>query len=269
MRDLRERGNAQSAACGLALVIVALLGCKKDDAPAAGHTSAQAETPKAPAPPPTATAATAAATAQAPSKPKSYAVGEVPAIPSEHSNPPKGNEWDQAQVVNTQGAGARAKHCNLQILREWLRVTCNGDITGYEKMEDFGTQGSDYYELISPGKVASFVIRLKPGHNQKIRVCRKTDRASLFVSWPPGSDRPKHVALGSGPVCDGTDWGVGYGKKAPSGGDQQAANGGDQVSAETSDELKVLFERDQAAAADCKAGNKDACMFYCGDQTCT
>jgi hypothetical protein len=115
--------------------------------------------------------------------------------------------------VNTQGANAQPSHCNMRILREWLMLTCTGDVLGYEKMEDFGNEGQDYYKQFNPGQMGSFVVRLIRGHNQKVRLCRSNDRASLFVSWPQGNERPLHVALGKGPACDGLDWGSGYKKK--------------------------------------------------------
>jgi hypothetical protein len=138
---------------------------------------------------------------------------QVPEIPSQRSNPPQGPEWDGACSINTQGANAQPSHCNMRIVREWLMLTCTGDVQGWEKMEDFGNEGQDYYKQFNPGQMGSFVVRLIRGHNQKVRICRSNDRASLFVSWPQGNDRPLHVALGSGPVCDGRDWGSGYKKK--------------------------------------------------------
>jgi hypothetical protein len=138
---------------------------------------------------------------------------QVPEIPSTRSNPPQGPEWDGACSINTQGANAQPNHCNMRIVREWLMVTCTGDVLGFEKMEEFGNEGQDYYKQFTPGQLGSFVVRLMRGHNQKVRICRSSDRASLFVSWPQGSERPNNVALGTGPVCDGHEWGSGYKKK--------------------------------------------------------
>jgi hypothetical protein len=89
----------------------------------------------------------------------------------------------------------------MKVMREWLRVSCHGDVVGYEKMENFGTKNGDYFEMIKPDNLASFVVRLKRGKTQSVRICRKKDRASLFVNWPASKDRPVHVALGRGPVC--------------------------------------------------------------------
>jgi hypothetical protein len=156
---------------------------------------------------PTGAVATAAAAPQGCGDPS-----RVPEIPSSRSDPPTGAEWEAACAVNTQGANAQPSHCNMRIVREWLSVTCRGSVMGYEKMEDFGSEGRDYFRQFALGEMGSFVVRLAKGHNQKVRICRRDDRASLFVSWPPSNERPLHVALGRGPACDGLDWGSGYKK---------------------------------------------------------
>ncbi|MEZ4369214.1 MAG: hypothetical protein R3B07_00255 [Polyangiaceae bacterium] len=245
------------AAC---VLFLALMACK-DDKP-----EPSAETPAAPS---AAAANTAEPTAAPSATPEAAAstrkinfkVGDVPDIPSERSDPPKGTEWDSAPIVNTQGANARAARCSMRVLREWLRIYCTGDIIGYEKMEDFGKLQVDYFEKIVAGKYASFVIRLKKGKNPKIRICRKKDRASLFVSWPPSVDKPKHVALGNGPVCDGSDWGVGYGK--PGGAAAKAPDVDPE--AESLIEMQIYSRQ---AEIQCVNGDKDACMFACGSPTC-
>lgn len=244
--------------CGAALAL-ALLACKKEGAPSPAATESK------PVPTAATTAAGPAATGAAATggaKGPSFKVSEVPDIPSDKSNPPQGTEWDQGVAVNTQGANSRAKRCSMHVLREWLRIYCSGKITGYEKKEDFGELQQDYFEQVVQGKYASFVIRLKKGKNQKIRICREGDRASLFVSWPPSADKPKHIALGQGPECDGSDWGAGYGK---AGG--QAMKAGPAVGADGPD-LAALKAADDAAAKECKGGNTDACWFYCGAASC-
>ncbi len=80
-------------------------------------------------------------------------------------------------------------------------MTCQGEIVRYEDMDGFGTEGLDYFKLVNGG-VASFVVRLHKQPVAKVRICRANDRASLFVSWPPGKDRPSIVALGRGAKCE-------------------------------------------------------------------
>ncbi len=125
----------------------------------------------------------------------------VPEIPEGRSNPPSVAEWNAAPEVNTQGKGSHPDQCEQKVVREWVRVTCRGDVTGYEKMENFGNKNADYFEMIKPGNMASFVVRLKKGRTQSVRICRANDRASLFINWPATKDRPVHIALGKGPKC--------------------------------------------------------------------
>jgi hypothetical protein len=132
----------------------------------------------------------------------------VPEIPASRSNPPTLAEWGSACTVNTQGAGSQAADCTTKIKREWLQITCRGNITGYEHFDGFGNEGQDYFKQITRGELASFVVRLRKGRNQKVRICRGKERASLFVSWPPSAPRPLHVALATGPKCDGSGWGA-------------------------------------------------------------
>ena len=131
----------------------------------------------------------------------------IPDIPSGRSKPPTLAEWGQACDVNTQGAGSHPGNCTMKIKREWLQVTCRGNMTGYEQFEGFGSLGLDYFEQHRVGQMASFVVRLRKGQSQKVRMCRNKERASLFVSWPPSAPKPTIVALGVGPKCDGSSWG--------------------------------------------------------------
>ncbi len=133
---------------------------------------------------------------------------DIPAIPATKSDPPGLAEWASACSVNTQGANSQAPDCTSKIKREWLQVTCRGGMLGYEKMDGFGVEGHDYFKQIKPGKFVSFVLRLRKGQSQKVRMCRKKERASLFVSWPPSSPKPTIVAVGRGPKCDGSKWGT-------------------------------------------------------------
>ncbi len=202
-------------------VLIALLACKQGaEAGAQGSTCAQdsqclnglscqtgtcqpkaAEaTPAAAADPPPTPAATAEVP-EAPAVAEQKADNEVPEIPEGRSNPPTVAEWAAAPITNTQGAGSWPPDCTSKIVREWLHVNCSGKIRGYEKMENFGTELSDYFKSIKPNNVASFVVRLKKGKTMSVRICRDTDRASLFMNWPQAKDRPVHVALGKGPPC--------------------------------------------------------------------
>jgi hypothetical protein len=165
---------------------------------------ASSAAPSASASPDTAPGASAsAATSAEPAAGECGSPKEIPAIPDAKSNPPSVEEWSKGCAVNTQGAGTEAKDCTMEVLREWLKVTCNGDVIRVEDMDGFGNEGDDHYKTVTPGKVASFVVRLKKGRNPKVRICRAKDRASLFVSWPPSVDKPKIIALAAGAPCEG------------------------------------------------------------------
>jgi hypothetical protein len=137
--------------------------------------------------------------------PSAIPEGPIPAIPSDKSNPPKGNEWVDGKEVNTQESNSQPDRCSMRILREWLQVSCREDYSGYEKMESFGLKNRDYFEFVQPGRVVSFVVRLRKGKTQSVRICGEDQRATLFVNWPAQEDRPIHVALGRGPACEGND----------------------------------------------------------------
>jgi hypothetical protein len=256
-----QRTSQRTVILSTLLLGSALLACKQGEdkaapssEPAAPAVAAPAETEVKKAPEPQDPALSG------PAKPK-FTIASVPDIPDAKSNPPQGTEWDQGVPVNTQGASARAKQCSMHILRDWLRIYCAGKVVGYEKKEDFGELGQDHYEKFVEGKYASLVIRLRKGKTQKIRICREGNRASLFVSWPPSADKPKHVALGDGPECDGSDWGVGYGK----GGQARKAQSAGSVS---DDEANYGVDILKLAQDDCRQGNQDACRYACGKASC-
>ncbi len=137
----------------------------------------------------------------------------IPNIPSTESPPPSVAEWEKGCAVNTQGANSQAKDCTLKVLREWAKITCTGKVLGHEKMEDFGQEGQNHFKLFKAGEMGSFVVRLRKGHSQKVRICREQDRASLFVSWPGSKEQPTIIALALGAKCDGSQWGSAAKKK--------------------------------------------------------
>ena len=130
-------------------------------------------------------------------------LNEVPTIPDTGSKPPTVEEWKTACKVNTQGPNSHPDDCEMKVMREWLRVTCRGDYFKTQNMENFGANGADYFEMIKPNQVIGYTMKLSKGRNQKVRICHtKNKRASLFVSWPSGEEKPLHIALARGPACD-------------------------------------------------------------------
>jgi hypothetical protein len=212
----------RTVVAALVLLVAALLACKNDDEGRAGSAckadgdckngflcESSACIPKEAADKirgaavPSATVATPTTAPEPSAEPGKEAPdeGPVPAIPEGKSSPPTVAEWGSAEEVNTQEKNSQPDQCELKVVREWVRVSCRGDVLSYEKMESFGTKNADYFEMIKPGNLASFVVRMKQGKTQSVRICRQKDRASLFVSWPASKDRPAHIALGKGPVC--------------------------------------------------------------------
>ncbi len=131
------------------------------------------------------------------------ALNEVPAIPDTDSKPPTVDEWKTACKVNTQGPNSHPDDCEMKVMREWLLVTCRGDYYKTQNMENFGSVGVDYFEMVKPNKLISYTMKLRKGRNQKVRMCHTKDKmASLFVSWPTGEEKPLHIALARAGKCD-------------------------------------------------------------------
>lgn len=130
---------------------------------------------------------------------------KVPLIPLEKSDPPKAEDWEKAAEVNTQHEHGIAKECSMKVVREWVRVFCRGEILGYQDLTEFGKKSVDHYVSVKESSV-SFVGRIKQGPRQFVRICRKADRAALAIYWPPGKDRPEHIALGDGKPCEVTEY---------------------------------------------------------------
>ncbi|MBI4700756.1 MAG: hypothetical protein HY744_06270 [Deltaproteobacteria bacterium] len=184
-----------------AVLLAALPGCKaleqlSETKPGASAAPERAATSTAAAPAPLAPAPTAAAAAPAPAV--DVDAKGVPKIPTTRSSPPTMDEWNAGLEVNTQDPNSRPVGCYLRVVREWLKVHCEGDIQRISDMENFGAKGDGYYEQVELGKYADFIVRLQRGQAQKIRIWRQDERASLFVNWPGAADRPAHIALG---VC--------------------------------------------------------------------
>lgn len=174
----------------LSILVLALLACKEEKK----EESAPTATAAAPAATPTETAAPAA-TAEEEKKDES----PIPDIPDGRSKPPTVAEWKAATNINTQEVNSQPDKCFMRIVREWLKVNCEGDVQGFTGMENFGNEMADYFQSVKPGKVADFVVRLRKGKTLKLRIQRgKEGEAVLFVNWPVGEAKPTIVALGRG-----------------------------------------------------------------------
>jgi hypothetical protein len=119
----------------------------------------------------------------------------IPPFPEGQSAPPSPEEWSTAREVNTQDPSSRAKDCYLKVIREWLKVHCDGDIKSVGETEGMPKSKSDSFESVEPGKAADFVMRLTKGSTIKMRIHRAGNRASFFEIWPVSADRPTMIAI--------------------------------------------------------------------------
>ena len=121
--------------------------------------------------------------------------GGIPAIPEGTSAPPTVAEWSAAADINQANANSKPRDCAVKIVREWMKIHCDGNVKSVEKVEGFNKEGSDFFKSITVGKSADYVARLKKGGSFKMRILRDPQSTTLFVNWPGGSDRPSTVVM--------------------------------------------------------------------------
>ena len=194
----------------LALCTLAI-GCENSPTPTpvAAETAAAAplKAPVAPSATPTVAAVSSAAAApgsKTPSK-ENIAVDDskidksIPDIPTERSKPPTIDEWKAGTVVNSQEKNSRPDKCEMKIVREWLKIKCEGEVFGINDLDGFGAEGTDHFKALQEGKFADIVVRLKEGQALSTRIPRGAEGdALLFTHWQKGMKKPNIVALGRG-----------------------------------------------------------------------
>ncbi|MFO0546793.1 MAG: hypothetical protein U0271_00330 [Polyangiaceae bacterium] len=124
----------------------------------------------------------------------------IPDIPSGQSKPPSLDEWmKDGVVVNSQEKNSRADKCEMRVLREWLKIKCEGEVMGIFDLDGFGPEGVDHFKAFEEGKWADIVVRLKEGQSLSTRIPRYAEGdAALFTNWPKGAKKPHIIALGRG-----------------------------------------------------------------------
>lgn len=129
-------------------------------------------------------------------KPKSApgASSEAPEIPDGRSKPPTLAEWGEADQVNTVGANSAPRNCYMKVVREWLKVHCEGQIREITNEEGLGGEGVEHFRYVND-KVADIIVRVRKGQHIKLRIMREGQSASLFVNWPGGQSKPSIMAL--------------------------------------------------------------------------
>ena len=131
-------------------------------------------------------------------RPSTSGPSEIPDIPEGRSNPPTVAEWASARQVNTQEFNSRAPNCFQKVVREWLKIHCEGDVIRVEEKTGFGTHNVDHYESVVPGKFADYIVRLRRGTVITAKIYRTEGNAAVFVNWPAGAPKPVHIAIGRG-----------------------------------------------------------------------
>lgn len=192
---------------------LALCSCSKEGEKSAASTATKSTSAKsASAKPASPSAKSADRPEPAPPEPKEQAAtpegtddatvkkeSPVPDIPDGRSKPPTVAEWQKADALNTQEPNSQPEKCEMKVVREWLKVYCYGDVIGFSDMFGFGEKQRDYFASLRKNKSADFVLRLRPGKTQKLRIQYETaPEAVLFVSWPAQEPKPTHIALGRG-----------------------------------------------------------------------
>ena len=122
----------------------------------------------------------------------------IPDIPESRSNPPTVSEWSNAAQVNTQEFNSRAPNCFQKVVREWLKIHCEGDVIRVDEKQGFGTQNVEHFESVVPGKYADYIVRLRRGVVITAKIYRTEGNAAVFVNWPAGAAKPVHIAIGKG-----------------------------------------------------------------------
>ena len=99
-----------------------------------------------------------------------------PSIPTEASKPPKVTEWPGAQRVRLTRKGPQAAGCHALLVREWMRLRCEGDVFALSLLG--GTpEGIAFW--IGQANGTPFGEVLLP--------LRRGDRR-VFQLWAPGKD---------------------------------------------------------------------------------
>lgn len=131
-----------------------------------------------------------------PAKPKGApgASSEAPDIPDGRSKPPTLAEWGDAREVNTVGANSAPRNCYMKVVREWLKIHCEGRIREITNEEGLGAEGVEHFRYVND-KVADVIVRVRKGHHIKLRIIREGQSASMFMNWPGGQAKPSIMAL--------------------------------------------------------------------------
>ena len=124
-------------------------------------------------------------------------ISPIPAVPTTLSPPPTAAEWAAGLEVNGAAESKRASQCSMKLVREWVKIRCEGDIKQVAPdgnlWYDDKDKGRLWFEEHSYPAFGELILRISPGFNMGAVFHRKdrTNSARFFFNWDRGKDRPK------------------------------------------------------------------------------
>ncbi len=144
---------------------------------------------------PSAAPAVASASAASPAS-GAIPVSPIPAVPITPSPPPTAAEWAAGLEVNGAAEGKRARRCSMKLVREWVKIRCEGDIKevapDWNLWHDKKDRGKLWFEDHDYPAFGELTLRISPGFNMGAVFHRKdrTNSARFFFDWDKKKDRP-------------------------------------------------------------------------------
>lgn len=149
--------------------------------------------------------ATTQAASPAPEQPKAapakVVLSQLPAIPTTDSPPPTDEEWAAAPFIQNTDSDRPVSDCTMRLLREWLKLRCEGDIKGAEpdSVKWFSEKANtkNWYESHRYPDYAEITFRLRKGTLGEAYFYRKNreNSARYYADWDKSKDRPSTLFL--------------------------------------------------------------------------
>jgi hypothetical protein len=132
--------------------------------------------------------------AEQPTKPRGRdPVSQVPVPPKEESARPEEADWYEATLVNDAPLEARPPECTVDILREWLRVSCLHAKETYPRIHSpsgLGERKEDYF-VHELNQQAELIVRIRPGADMSANIqWYEVQDARFRAQWPSGAEKP-------------------------------------------------------------------------------
>lgn len=128
------------------------------------------------------------------------AASALVSVPDAQSPRPAEQDWSSAPTFNTSTTLLRDDRCKIAILRDWMRVDCNGE--GYlHTIRLEGSAGKDYW--LSVGLTPThdaYVGRLKRGGLTELSFESRVKPVLIRVAWPSDAAGPTVAEAASDPA---------------------------------------------------------------------